>query len=199
MTKTGRKPRFYLQRSERKGFVSVGSLPYTRQVFTRKVNMKLRYLLAVLLVLPICAQADIYKSIDADGHVTYSSTPLKGGKKIALTPLPTMAPPAAAPTRSRSSNSPADFPKVNGDTQKGRDETRRKILQDELDVEQKLLAEAQTNLKDGADNPEIIHGKDGSTHRNVAKYDEKIKSLTEQTNLHQSNIDALNTELSKLK
>ena len=160
--------------------------------------MKLRYLLATLLILPAYAQADIYKSVDADGHVTYSSTPLKGGKKITLTPLPTMAPPAAA-QRGRSASSPADFPKVNGDTQKGRDETRRKILQDELDVEQKLLAEAQTNLKDGADNPEIIHGKDGSTHRNVAKYDEKIKSLTEQTNLHQSNIDALNTELSKLK
>jgi hypothetical protein len=186
-----------LQRSERKGFVGVGSMPYTRQVFTRKVNMKLWYLLAVLLILPAYAQADIYKSIDADGHVTYSSTPLKGGKKITLTPLPTMAP--AAPARSRSSNSPAYFPKVNGDTQKSRDETRRKILQDELDVEQKLLVEAQTNLKDGADNLEIIHSKDGKTFRNVAKYDEKIKSLTEQTTLHQSNIDALNTELSKLK
>ncbi len=161
--------------------------------------MKLRYLLAVLLILPAYAQADIYKSVDADGHVTYSSTPLKGGKKITLTPLPTMAPPAAAPARGRSGNSPADFPKVNGDTQKGRDETRRKILQEELDVEQKLLEEAQTNLKEGQENPEVIRGKDGSTHRNMAKYDEKIKSLTEQTNLHQSNIDALNTELSKLK
>ena len=161
--------------------------------------MKFRYLLSVLGILPLLAQAEIYKTIDADGHVTYSSTPGKGSKKIFLEPLPTMAPPAAAPARSRSSSSPADFPKVNGDTQKGRDETRRKILQDELDVEQKLLVEAQTNLKDGQENPEIIRGKDGGTHRNVAKYDEKIKALTEQTSLHQSNIDALTTELSKLK
>jgi hypothetical protein len=161
--------------------------------------MKLGYLVAVFSLVPMFAQAEIYKAIDADGHVTYSSSPIKGGKKITLTPLPTMAPPAAASARGRSGSSPADFPKVNGDTQKGRDETRRKILQDELDVEQKLLVEAQTNLKDGADNPEIIHGKDGNTHRNVAKYDEKIQSLTEQTTLHQSNIDALKTELSKLK
>lgn len=161
--------------------------------------MKLRYLAAALGILPILAQAEIYKAIDADGHVTYSSTPIKGSKKIFLEPLPTMAPPAATSTRSRSSSSPTDFPKVNGDTQKSRDETRRKILQEELDVEQKLLVEAQANLKDGADNPEVFHGKDGRTFRNVAKYDEKIKALTEQVTLHQNNVDALNTELSKLK
>ncbi|MEQ1590329.1 MAG: DUF4124 domain-containing protein [Gallionella sp.] len=161
--------------------------------------MKLRFLLAALSLLPLTGQAEIYKTIDADGHVTYSSSPTKGSKKIFLEPLPTMAPPSAAPQRGRSASSPTDFPKVNGDTQKGRDETRRKILQDELDVEIKLLAEAQTNLKDGADNPEVFRNKDGGTSRNMAKYDEKIKALTEQVSLHQSNIEALNTELSKLK
>jgi len=38
--------------------------------------------------------ADIYKAVDTSGHVTYSSAPIKGGKKIILEPLPTMAPPA---------------------------------------------------------------------------------------------------------
>ena len=38
----------------------------------------------------IVAHAEIYKRVDADGHVTYSSTPLKGGKKLHLEPLPTM-------------------------------------------------------------------------------------------------------------
>ena len=174
--------------------------------------MKQRYLFVVLLVLPVFVQAEIYKAIDADGHVTYSSTPIKGGKKITLTPLPTMAPPAIPAPRSRTSSSPEDFPKVDGDTQKGRDETRRKILQDELDVEQKLLQEAQKNLKDGEDNPEVFNEtivvgktKDGVpitktvTRRNVTKYDEKVKSLNEQLSLHQSNIEALKTELSKLK
>lgn len=161
--------------------------------------MKLRYLVAAFIILPAFAQADIYKAIDENGHVTYSSSPIKGGKKISLTPLPTMVPLATAPAQGRSARSPADFPKVNGETQKGRDETRRKILQNELDAEEKLLVEAQKNLKDGVDNPEIIHGKDGSTRRNVARYDEKVKSLTEQVTLHQNNIDALKAELSKLK
>ena len=157
--------------------------------------MKLGYLLAILSLCPLLAQAEIYKAVDADGHVTYSSTPIKGGKKIILEPLPTMVPPA----RARSAASPEDFPKVDGATQKGRDDTRRKILQDELSTEEKLLEEARQNLKEGAENPEVYRGQDGKTYRNVAKYEEKIKALNDQVDLHRKNIEALNTELSKLK
>jgi len=157
--------------------------------------MKLGYLLAILSLCPLSAQAEIYKAVDADGHVTYSSTPIKGGKKIILEPLPTMVPPA----RARSAASPEDFPKVDGATQKGRDDTRRKILQDELSTEEKLLEEARQNLKEGVENPEVYRGQDGKTYRNVAKYEEKIKALNDQVDLHRKNIEALNTELSKLK
>ena len=157
--------------------------------------MKLGYLLAILSLCPLLAQAEIYKAVDADGHVTYSSTPIKGGKKIILEPLPTMVPPA----RARSAASPEDFPKVDGATQKGRDDTRRKILQDELSTEEKLLEEARQNLKEGVENPEVYRGQDGKTYRNVAKYEEKIKALNDQVDLHRKNIEALNTELSKLK
>lgn len=170
--------------------------------------MKPGHLLALLCLCPILAHAEIYKAIDADGHVTYSSTPIKGGKKIILEPLPTMV----APARARSAASPEDFPKVDGETQRGRDDTRRKILQDELSTEEKLLENAIQNLREGEENPEvfrqtIVVGKnqDGSpitetvTRRNVAKYEEKIKSLNDQVELHQRNIEALKTELSRLK
>jgi len=153
------------------------------------------YLLAILCLCPVLAQAEIYKAIDADGHVTYSSTPIKGGKKIILEPLPTMVPPG----RSRSAASPEDFPRVEGEIQRGRDDTRRKILEDELSAENKLLEEARKNLKEGEENPEVFRGQDGKTYRNVAKYQEKIKALNDQVELHQRNIEALNTELSKLK
>ncbi|MBI5437430.1 MAG: DUF4124 domain-containing protein [Nitrosomonadales bacterium] len=157
--------------------------------------MKLGYLLAILCLGPVLAQAEIYKGVDANGHVTYSSTPIKGGKKIVLEPLPTMLPPA----RAQPSASPKDFPKVDGTTQKGRDDTRRKILQDELGSEQKLLEESIQRLKEGEANPEVYKGQDGKTHRNAAKYEEKIRTLNEQVDLHQKNIEALKTELSKLK
>jgi hypothetical protein len=146
------------------------------------------YLFAVLCFCPTLAQADIYKAVDENGHVTYSSTPLKGGKKIILEPLPTMLPPA---------QSQENFPRVDSETQRERDDTRRKILQDELNAEEKLLEVAQQNLRDGEANPEVYKGANGRTYRNVAKFDAKIKQLNEQVDLHQQNVDALKAELSK--
>jgi Domain of unknown function (DUF4124) len=153
----------------------------------------MKLLIAIACMCPMLAHAEIYKAVDADGHVTYSSTPIKGGKKIILEPLPTMMPPAHV------RNSPEGFPKVDSATQKGRDDMRRKILQDELSTEEKLLVEARQNLKEGEAEPEVFHGKDGKTYRNVTKYDEKLKTLKDQVDLHGKNIDALKTELSKFK
>jgi len=154
--------------------------------------MKLFYFLVIWALLPVePAQADIYKRVDADGHVTYSSTPLKGGKKLHLTPLPTVPP--HVPVKDAS----ADFPRVDTATQKGRDNTRRQILQDELATEEKALAEARSNLQAGAENPEIYTDKDGKVYRNVAKQEEKMNALQEQVQMHEKNIAALNTELSK--
>lgn len=155
--------------------------------------MKIAYLLIALAICSMQAQAEIYKAIDADGHVTYSSTPIKGGKKIALEPLPTSVPQA----RSRSAASPEGFPRVDGATQRNRDDARHKILLDELSNEETLLEEAHKNLKEGEDNPEVYKGKDGKTYRNVAKYEEKVQALKEQVELHQKNVEALKTELSK--
>ncbi|OGS97127.1 MAG: hypothetical protein A3H31_08825 [Gallionellales bacterium RIFCSPLOWO2_02_FULL_57_47] len=152
--------------------------------------MKSQYLFAMMCAWPLLVQADIYKAVDENGHVTYSSTPIKGGKKIILEPLPTMVPPGKP-------RSPADFPRVDGAKQKERDETRHKILQDELTAEEKLLEESRQSLNDAS--PEVFKGQDGKTYRNVAQYEEKIKLLTEQVELHQKNIEALKSELSKLK
>jgi len=153
--------------------------------------MKLRYLLAVLMVCPSLVQADIYKAVDENGHVTYSSTPIKGGKKINLEPLPTMDAP--------SGSSPQNFPRVDGETQRNRDDARYMILQNELSEEERMLAEAKQNLREGEANPEVFRGKDGRTYRNVAKFDEKIKALTDEVELHQRNVDALKIEISKIK
>ena len=141
------------------------------------------------------AQADIYKYVDKDGHVTYSSTKAKGAKKLKLPPLST----SLAPARARNNESPADFPRVDSGTQRSRDEARRKILEDELAIEDKLLAEAHKNLQQGEANPEVFRGKDGKVYRNVAKYEDKIKPLQEQVTLHELNVEALKKELSKLR
>jgi hypothetical protein len=158
--------------------------------------MKLLYLIALYcLIFSLDVQADMYKRIDPDGHVTYSSTPIKGGKKIVLDPLPVMVP-LNSRTQGEGNSS---FPRVDSVTQRGRDGTRRQILEDELATEQKALEEARRNLQEGEANPEVFKGANGQTFRNVAKYDEKVNALQEQVRLHEKNIDALNTELSNLK
>jgi len=138
------------------------------------------------------AQAEIFKRVDEDGHVTYTNVPIKGGKKLHLEPLPTMAPPKARAT-------PEGFPRVDSETQNRRDGTRRKILEDELATEQKALEEARLKLKEGEDNPEVYQGANGQTFRNVAKYEEKVKALKENVSAHEKNIEALKTEISNLK
>ena len=133
------------------------------------------------------AQAEIYKSIDAEGHVSYSSTPSKGAKKLGLEPLapPTRSArePSSHASRMRNNAGPPDFPRVDSSTQRSRDNTRRKILADELATEEKLLAEARASL-----------GQDEAS-RTV----ETLRARQKEVTLHEKNVSALKTELSNLK
>ncbi len=156
--------------------------------------MKLRYLfvLCCSAAFAIEAHAEIYKRVDEEGHVTYSSTPIKGGKKLHLEPLPTMAPPAKP-------RNAEGFPKVDSETQSRRDDTRRKILEDELATEQKALEEARRKLQEAQDSPQVYKNASGQTFRNVAKYEENVNAAQEEVNAHEKNVQALKTELSNLK
>lgn len=128
------------------------------------------------------AHAEIYKSVDADGRVTYSNIPSKGAAKLNLEPLTTVAPPKPKAA------TPAGFPKVDGETQKKRDDTRRKILEDELAAEEKLLAEAKRNLAEG----EATRLGD---ERNYQKYLDRVQGLKDEVALHEKNLEALRKEL----
>jgi len=154
--------------------------------------MKLRYLfvLCCSALVAANAQAEIYKSVDEDGHVTYSSTPIKGGKKLHLEPLPTMGPPKA--------RSNSEF-RVDSQTQSKRDDKRRKILEDELATEQKALEDARARLQEAKDTPQVYKGADGKTYRNVAKFEENVNAAQEEVTSHEQNVKALQTELSNLK
>lgn len=157
----------------------------------------LRYFLAMGSLCFIgVSHAEIYKRVDADGHVTYSSEPLKGSHKLQLKPLPTL--PARPRSQSGRTDS-ADFPRVDSATQKSRDNTRRQILEDELDSEEKALTEARRKLQEGAETPEVTMSRDGKTYRNVAKQEEKMAELKELVQVHEKNIAALKTEISNSK
>lgn len=89
---------------------------------------------------------------------------------------------AATPT-------PAGFPKVDAETQKGRDDMRRRVLADELAAEEKLLAESRTLFANGAPIPLP------EETANAGKYRERIARLRQSVQLHERNIEALKKEL----
>jgi hypothetical protein len=161
----------------------------------------------------ITAFADTCKYQDAEGRIIYSNMPMKGAKKIACFGIDGNA---SSNSSSRSGGgskaktsqnpTPADFPRVDSNTQKARDDTRRTILQDELATEQKALDQAKKDYADGEADPETfkttIAGKDGKpqtvTRRDTAKYDEKMKKLQDAVDLHEKNIQMLQKELGNL-
>jgi len=148
------------------------------------MNLK-SVMVVVALSLSLPANAEIYKHVDAEGHVTYSNVPTKGATKLDLEPLSVI--PAPKPKTSGAAT-PEGFPKVDSETQKKRDDTRQKLLEQELAAEQKLLAEAQTALKEG----EAVRLGD---ERNYQKYLDRIQKLKDNVTLHEKNIEALNREL----
>jgi len=138
-------------------------------------------LIPLTLFYCIPASAEIYKYVDENGRITYTNIPKKGAKKLDLDPI------SAAKTRK--STGPTDFPKVDNQTQKKRDDLRQQILRDELASEEKAFADAKTALKEG-EAPRV-----GEEARNYPKYLARLKRLQEAVTLHEKNIAALKKEL----
>jgi len=152
-------------------------------------------------LLPFPAQSQIYKYVDAEGRVTYSNVKTKGAKKLELEPADTsFGGDSNSSGRSSSTKTatPSNFPRVDTDTQKQRDSSRKEILQSELDAEKKALEEAKKAYAEGEADPETFKTKGGKTGRNVAKFQEKMKNLQADVDAHQRNVDLLEKEISTI-
>ncbi|MQR02404.1 DUF4124 domain-containing protein [Glaciimonas soli] len=165
----------------------------------------MKRLLPILIALNACflvnsaahAQSTVYVC-ESNGVKEYKNTgDTKGCKKAdlpALTITHDKAPSSGDNTARRAASAtpatPSDFPKVDGGTQKKRDDDRRQILQDELAAKQKKMADLQSVYNNGA--PE----RQGNEH-NYAKYQERVATMKDDINRTQQDIDALNRELAK--
>ncbi len=156
--------------------------------------MKAPFLLVVLGLFAVSAQADIYKCVDGAGHITFSNLQRGGSgcKRLYLEPAGSSGTPRSSSSASSSSRgaaranpSPAGFPRVEADTQKARDNDRRTILEQELAGEQKALDDARHELS--------------SQEGQGAKNPERVQSARDRVQQHERNIEALRKELSKLK
>jgi hypothetical protein len=125
---------------------------------------------------PMWLAGDTYRCATESGAFSYFNVPGSTGERA--TPK--------APT-------PAGFPRVDPETQKGRDGVRKKVLTDELAAEEKLLAEARIAYADGAPVPLPEERADAE------KYRARIARLRQSTAVHEKNIEALKKELAAVK
>jgi len=125
---------------------------------------------------PMWLAGDTYRCATESGAFSYFNVPGGSGERAT----------SKAPT-------PAGFPRVDPETQKGRDGVRRKVLTDELATEEKLLADARTAYADGAPVPLPEERADAE------KYRARIARLRQSTAVHEKNIEALKKELAAVK
>jgi hypothetical protein len=97
--------------------------------------------------------------------------------------------PAAQP---RPTARPANFPRVDPETQRLRDDTRRMILENELSAETKSLAAAREKL---AEQESVRNGNE----RNYQKVLDRLQPYQETVERHERNVMALQQELIRLK
>jgi hypothetical protein len=166
-------------------------------------------LFVLLACVSIASRAETCKYADSEGHVIYSNTPNnppKGAKKLRCfdDPKPNASPPPAA-TAPKSSDAPKSgdapkstdaakdgFPRVDGNTQKKRDDERRRILEQELTDEQQQLADAKQKL---AEQEAVRTGNE----RNYQRFLERVQPFRDTVATHERNVEAIKREISNLK
>jgi len=130
---------------------------------------------------PVAITEVVYKCTTTSGAEAFFNA--TGAGAGAATPAPRKADKAVAST------SPAGFPRVDAETQKGRDDLRRKVLGDELAAEEKSLSEARVAFDNGAPAPLPEERADAE------KYRQRIARLRQAVQLHERNVEALKKEL----
>lgn len=157
--------------------------------------MPMRTLILALL-LSACASslhAEIWECIDEGGNRRFTNikAEARGCKQLNVGPINSVPPPPK-PTAKASAATPSNFPKVDAQTQQQRDIDRRKILEQELTSEQKLLEQAKKEL---AEQESIRHGGE----RNYQRVLDRLEPYQKRVQLHESNIANLKKELSGLR
>ncbi|HEX6136843.1 MAG TPA: DUF4124 domain-containing protein [Casimicrobiaceae bacterium] len=141
------------------------------------------------------AHATICKYIDAEGTIHYTNvSPDRGWRKLSCEIADdTPARRATGGGGTRSSATPANFPRVEAATQRSRDDMRRKVLDDELASEEKLLGEARAAYGNGAPAPLADEKNDAE------KYRQRIARLRQTVQVHERNVEALRKEIAAIR
>ena len=165
----------------------------TVDIACKRCACALAWCYAALCASTASAQQPVCKYIDPAGNIVFSNLPPeKGYRKLSCLGAEE-SPRKSSPPGKSSTPTPAGFPKVDAETQRTRDDMRRKVLTDELSAEEKLLADARRDYNSGAPTPLP------EEQSNAAKYQDRVAHLRQAVQLHERNIEALRKELAATK
>ena len=113
----------------------------------------MRPILWFLITLPAlpAAAGETCKYVDHEGRVTFANVPVKNARRVMCfdpVPAPKLAPRQVAPTAKPETAAPGGVAKVDSETQRRRDTDRKRILEQELGDEQRLLDQALRAIQD---------------------------------------------------
>jgi hypothetical protein len=124
---------------------------------------------------------------------------------------PVLAERSIKPQRTASVSS-TSYPNVDGATQRKRDDVRRRILEEELRQEEKMLNEVRGQLTQEQQNPALIQAvrlaqeatqptpaQQLEIRRTVDKASAQIRSLQQTAGQHEKNLEAIRKEISSLR
>jgi len=136
---------------------------------------------------PVAISSGLYKCVTVTGNDAFFNV-----QGLSGTPPPVSSAPRRI-DKQQAAVSPPGFPRVDAETQKGRDDLRRKVLNDELASEEKFLADARTAYGNGAPAPLPEEQADAE------KYRQRLARLRAAVQLHERNIEALKKELATVR
>lgn len=137
---------------------------------------------------PELREGSLYRCTTASGFSAYFNVPEAAPAERAPPKRTTSTPPSTAAGAASAAPVPG-LPRVDAATQRGRDDLRRKVLQDELASEEKLLLEARSAFASGA--PTALPEEKAQP----AKYAERVARLRQAMLQHERNVELLRKEL----
>ena len=164
----------------------------------------MRHLIFVLTVFAAAGAAHasnhiLYECVDASGSKQFTNIPAnpKACKVLNISPAtnapPAPAPPIASPpARAPHAATPSHFPRVDRALQKERDNDRRRILENELGNEEKLLAQARKEL---SEQESVRLGSENNYQRVL----DRLEPYQKKVRMHEDNVANLRRELSKIR
>jgi hypothetical protein len=145
----------------------------------------------LLALLAPPAFADIWECTDDSGNKRFTNIKSESkGCRLLHVVVPNSVPGTRPPTKAF--DSPKNFPRVDGDTQRSRDAERRRILEQELANEQKLLDGARKELAEQ-------ESQRLGNERNYQRVLDRLEPFKKKVKLHEDNVANLRRELANAR